>query len=305
MKTLTEFSPLVLRNAAAAREAAGGTSVPGPALAVPVPAVATEGSGSEAAQASGSEAADVSGSEAAQASGSEAAQASGSEAAEVSGSEAAEVSGSEAAEATQAPPAVEDPAIAAIATALGVQPDRAARLIEALDIIGDRLDEVRLVRVFQGEKGPHGAVSRGEFHYVIDRVAGGPRMRDDRRGGRGERRGDRDKPRGLGSLKAGGEKQERKEDERPGRGEMPRAGIGWQLTAAPRDFGGRGRGRGPARGRGPGRRRDGGERDAGGEPGGGPAGEHGDRRDRRDRRDSRGPRRGPREQQRGRDQRPS
>ena len=42
-----------------------------------------------------------------------------------------------------------------------------------------------------------------------------------------------------------------KEDDRPGRGEMPRAGIGWQLTAAPRDFGGEGRGRGGPR-RGPG-----------------------------------------------------
>ena len=153
-----------------------------------------------------------------------------------------------------------------------MQPDRAARLLEALDIIGDRIDQVRLVRVFQGEKGPHGAVSRGEFHYVIDRVAGAQRRGVATTavavaasaavvaaaaavvaaavavaaaaavGGGFGGRGDRDKPRGLGSLKIGAPKEEKKEDDRPGRGEMPRAGIGWQLTAAPRDFGGGGRG---------------------------------------------------------------
>src|SRR5690606_34538709 len=137
-------------------------------------------------------------------------------------------------------PKQDEAAIAAVAEALSVQPDRAARLVEALDIIGDRIDEVRLVRVFQGEKGPQGAVSRGEFHYVIDRVATAQRGRRDdrrgdrrgeRRGDRGERRGgfggrgDRDKPRGLGSLKAGAAKEDKKDDERPGRGEMPRAGI--------------------------------------------------------------------------------
>src|SRR5262249_4593086 len=124
----------------------------------------------------------------------------------------------EAAPAEAAPAAAPaDPRIDAVATALAVQPDRAARLLEALDIIGDDLDDLRLGRVFQGEKGRQHAVSRGEFHYVIDRVSA-PKRRDDRRGGgrgrggeRGERggfggRGDRDKPRGLGSLKAGASK---------------------------------------------------------------------------------------------------
>ncbi|HWU88339.1 MAG TPA: hypothetical protein VN253_13730, partial [Kofleriaceae bacterium] len=209
-----------------------------------------------------------------------------------------------------------DPAIDAVAAALGVQPDRAARLIEALDIVGSSIDQVRLVRVFQGEQGPHGAISRGEFHYVVDRVAGPPRRRDrggrDDRGGRG-RGGDRgggggggggggdrgrggpggerrDKPRGLGSLKVGAQKEEPKEDDRPGRGEMPRAGIGWQLTAAPRDFG---EGRG-GRDRRPPRRGPGGPGGPGGRGpgGGGPGGPGGDRRDRRDRDRGRGPRPG-------------
>jgi hypothetical protein len=188
----------------------------------------------------------------------------------------------------------------AVATALGVQPDRAARLLEAVDLAGD-LDTVRLVRVYQGETGPHGSVSRGEFHYAVDRVAAqAPRRRgrDDRGGGGGgrDRGGDRgprrDKPRGLGSLKVGAPKDDKDDrDDRPGRGEMPRAGIGWQLTAAPREMregrGGPGRG-GPRRGprRGPG---------GPGGPGGfgGPGGPRPEG-DRRDRRPDRGDRRGPR-----------
>jgi hypothetical protein len=184
----------------------------------------------------------------------------------------------------------------AIATELGVQPDRAARLLEALDVVGGDLERVRLVRVYQGEKGPFGAVTKGEgaeaFHYALDRVvgggSGGGRGRGDR-GGRGGRGGDRDdrrgggggggprgggggggggfggdrgppKPRGLGSLRAPGDSapQERRDD-RAGPGEIPRAGIGWQVQYAPRDprgdrgRGGPGRGRGgPRRGRGPG-----------------------------------------------------
>ena len=142
---------------------------------------------------------------------------------------------------------------------------RRARIIEALDIIGDRIDQVRLVRVFQGETGPHGAVTRGEFHYVIDRVAGQQR-RDDRRDDRGGRGGDRGGRGGGGrrrwrwrwwrrrwlrrrarSREAARPRQpqvrrearrRRADDDRPARGEMPRAGIGWQLTAAPRDFSG-------------------------------------------------------------------
>src|SRR5262245_13947347 len=65
-----------------------------------------------------------------------------------------------------------DALLEAMAAELGVQPDRAARLVEALDVAGGDLDRIRLVRVFQGEKGPFGAVSKGEFHYVLDRVAG-------------------------------------------------------------------------------------------------------------------------------------
>ncbi len=175
----------------------------------------------------------------------------------------------------------------AMASALTVAADRVPRLMEALEIVGDQLDNLRLVRVYQGETGPHGAVSRGEFHYSLDRVAGQSRGRGRPEGGRGERGGrdggrggdrggdrgggdrGRDKPRGLGSLikAAVGKQEDTKEDDRPQRGEIPRAGIGWQLTSAPRDDRGGPRGRkGPG---GPGRGRP--SRDAGGP--GGPGGD--------------------------------
>jgi hypothetical protein len=200
-----------------------------------------------------------------------------------------------------------DALLEAIATALGSPAERVPRLLEALEIVGDNIEGIRLVRVYQGETGPLGSVSRGEFHYALDRVAGaggGRRERPSDRGGdrggrgggdRGGRGGGgggpggggggpggdrgRDKPRGLGSLMklAAGEKP-KEDDDRPQRGEIPRAGLGWQLTSAPREFrddkGGRG---GPRKGgpRPPGRGRPGG---GPGGPGGGPGGDDRGRR---------------------------
>ncbi|HLL24833.1 MAG TPA: hypothetical protein VK427_22020, partial [Kofleriaceae bacterium] len=227
MKTLTEFSTLTLRKAAEARAAVSGAAAPSPA-----PAADAASPDSEAAAAEGASEADGGGSGAIE----------GDEGGEA-GEGIADAAGSEGeAQSGEAVPATSesDPVVQALATQLGVQPDRAARLMEALDIVGNRIDQVRLVRVFQGEAGPHGAVSRGEFHYVIDRVAGPSRggSRDDRRGGgdrggrgggdRGGRGGggggggggfggDRGppKPRGLGSLKIGAPKEEKKYDDRP------------------------------------------------------------------------------------------
>jgi hypothetical protein len=154
----------------------------------------------------------------------------------------------------------------ALAAALSIPAERVPRVLETLEIVGDRIERVRLVRVFQGEKGPHGAESRGEFHYSVDYIMSNKPKADSRDEGRGGRsggggggpggpggRGDRDKPKGLGSLKALLNKDSAPAvdgDDRPARGEMPRAGMGWQLTSAPREFrdgGGAGRG-GPKRG---------------------------------------------------------
>lgn len=191
----------------------------------------------------------------------------------------------------------------AIATAITVPAERAQRLLEALDLVGD-VEKVRLVRVFQGEKGPPGATAVGEFHYAIDRVvAGGGGRRSDRGdrpggdrggrgggdrggGGRGGGGGDRGgmgggergppKPRGLSSFKAGAV-TERKEDDRARPGEVPRAGMGWVLTAAPRDARAERKGGGGGGPRGPRRDRPGGDRPGGRGPGGGGGGPGGDR----------------------------
>ncbi len=291
MKTLTEFSTLTLRKAAEAR-AKVRRSAPAPAVdnsAAPVPAQDAVTAPVNAEEPAQVEAAPV----------------------ETDSATPAPSEATESAEASATPAAAPDPAIDAVAAELGVQPDRAARLLEALDIIGDRIDQVRLVRVFQGDTKPTGAVSRGEFHYAIDRVAAPSRARrDDRKrddrggrggggggggggrgGGMGGPGGGRDKPRGLGSLKAGAKEAPKDDDERGPRGEMPRAGIGWQLTAAPREFRG-----GPREGRGGPRRGPGGpggdRRDRRGPGGGGPGGPRGDG-PRGPRSDSRGPR-GPR-----------
>lgn len=162
----------------------------------------------------------------------------------------------------------------AVAAALSLPPSRAARLLEALDVVGD-LGVIRQVRVFQGEAGPAGSISKGEFHYVVDRVVTGGARRDrgGDRGGRGGGRGDRggrgggggrpgmpggknDKPRGLGTLRGAGAQSPPSggADRFEARGDTPRAGQGWELTPAPRESrGGPGgdRGRGPGASRGP------------------------------------------------------
>src|SRR5690349_10579408 len=115
MKTLTEFSTLTLRKAAAVRAAArGGRTVTPTELAQ---AAADDRAASEAAAAAASAEA---GGEA------EAAEPEG----EAPAAEAAPAEGGDAAEAPKAdaPP---DPAIEAVAAALSVQADRAARLLEA------------------------------------------------------------------------------------------------------------------------------------------------------------------------------
>src|SRR5258708_597121 len=162
MKTLTEFSTLTLRKAAAARAAAGGSTVGAPAAEL-----------DDAMDASDSAAANVPEDAAAEAVGGEPAEG-------VGGGLPGGRGGGAPAAGTAAP-------------------GRGGR---------------------GGARGGRGGDGGGR---------GG-----DRGGPGGDRR---DKPRGLGSLKMSAQKDEPKEDDRPGRGEMPRAGIGWQLTAAPRDFG--------------------------------------------------------------------
>src|SRR6476469_1993775 len=148
MKMLTEFSTLTLRKAATARAAAGGATGGASAAELDDAMDASEAAAHEQA---GDASMEPSASEAPEAH------------AEPEASEAPADGASVAAPVETKP----DPIIDAIAAALAVPPDRAARLLEAIDIIGNRLEEVRLVRVFQGEQGPHGSIARGEFHYAI------------------------------------------------------------------------------------------------------------------------------------------
>src|SRR5262245_28613103 len=120
MKTLTEFSTLTLRKAAAARAAAGGAKVGAAAAELDAAMDASESAEEDAPP-------------------EDAAAEPSDEAAAASEPPAGDAQGD----------AKPDPIVEAVASALGVQPDRAARMLEALDIVGNRLDEVRLVRVFQ------------------------------------------------------------------------------------------------------------------------------------------------------------
>src|SRR5690242_13050514 len=71
-----------------------------------------------------------------------------------------------------------------LGTERGGSGDRVARLVEALEAVGDRIERVRLVRVFASPDEPKGAKKVGEFHYLVD-------LQPDARPGRGDARGDK------------------------------------------------------------------------------------------------------------------
>ncbi|MBC8133435.1 MAG: hypothetical protein H7X95_10685, partial [Deltaproteobacteria bacterium] len=103
----------------------------------------------------------------------------------------------DAAVAAAAPPVVDPAELAANAAAaaqieadMGITGDRLARLFEALDSVKQRVDNVRLIRVLQGENPPANARKVGEHYYVADLMPQGQGRRDDR-GDRGGRGGDR------------------------------------------------------------------------------------------------------------------
>ena len=104
----------------------------------------------------------------------------------------------------------EDPGAALAATELeqklAIGGDRLARLMEALEVLRDRAENVRLVRVLSGEDPPANAKKQGDFYYVVDlqpRHEGRSRDRDER-GGRRDGGGDRGRGRGDRSGGGGG-----------------------------------------------------------------------------------------------------
>ena len=59
-------------------------------------------------------------------------------------------------------------------------------MMEALDVIRDRADNVRLVRVMSGDDPPPGAKKQGDFYYLVDLMPRSEPRRNDRgRGGPG------------------------------------------------------------------------------------------------------------------------
>src|SRR5262245_47977923 len=85
-----------------------------------------------------------------------------------------------------APDAAASIEAATVGAAVGITGDRLARLLDALDVVGGKVDDLRMIRVLAGEDPPATAKKRGEFYFVIERLpqAGGYGRRDDRRGGR-------------------------------------------------------------------------------------------------------------------------
>ena len=256
MKTITEFSGILLQRAAEAQQAYRATH-PQPVTPVieevpPPPAATVEGSsaGSEGSSAGSVEAsaagADVVASE------QPSAGTAVNDAAGTSEGSAEAATGEQAAEATVAEPALgSGPEAEAVGAALQVQGDRLTRLMEALDVVGRRVAQVRLVRVVQGESAPSGAQKRGEFFYLIDLMPRPQSMQQDsfdsrdgdrRRGPGGRDRGGRPGGnRGPGGAGGGGgapgsggkfsldRPSGRDGGGREARGETPRAGAGWML----------------------------------------------------------------------------
>jgi hypothetical protein len=98
----------------------------------------------------------------------------------------------------------------AVAKATGLSGDRLGFLCAAVEAVGGRVADVRLVRVFSSEEPVGGAKTVAGHQYLVDmmpstmkQVAGNPREEGGRRGGRGGRGGGGGGGRGGGGTKAG------------------------------------------------------------------------------------------------------
>jgi translation initiation factor IF-2 len=224
MKTITEFSGTVLREAARIRmthlaavpvqqvEAAPPAVAPPPndaagdapetAAEAPVESAGGEATASEAAADAAAETPAEPDMEASTGS-DEGADASAVEATPEGEAAPAEATPVEAApvEADPAIKAADDAARAEVESAMGIKEDRLARLFEALDSVKNRADNVRLVRVLQGEDPPANGRKVGDHVYVADLMPAASKGRRDERDARG---GDRKGGRGFGGGGGGG-----------------------------------------------------------------------------------------------------
>ena len=216
MKTITEFSGIVLRRAAEAQQAFRAEhpqepkAEPAPEAAPPAEENSSAAEPAEAATEGTTEAA-TEGEGATEGAAVDVAASPADDAAEAVPAEdaaPAEPAAAESAPVEAAPPEPVDfgtgPEAEAVGAALQVQGDRLTRLMEALDVVGRRAAQVRLVRVVQGDPAPVGAQKRGEFLYLVDLMPRPQAMQressDGRRGGPGR---DRDGGRGRGGPGGG------------------------------------------------------------------------------------------------------
>ncbi len=237
MKNLTEFSGVILRQAASVRSTklaelkASAKAAPASAVAEaetgPVLADDPNGSIVENQAALAEAAAPAQEAVPAEEAPVEAAPAAEAEAApaEEAPVEAAPAAEAEAAPAEEAPaqeaavpaeeanakkpvePRIDDETLAAaVGKEMGIEGDKLSYLMGALKAVGRKgLAQVRKVRVFQGEEGPAGAFSIGELHFVVDRIVVASKARDEGkgRGGRGKG-GKGGKGRGRSENRGGG-----------------------------------------------------------------------------------------------------
>jgi len=122
---------------------------------------------------------------------------------------------------------------AAVTAATGLSGDRLARLRDAVEVTGRRIDDVRLVRVFGPDEPVPGAATRNGFQYVVDLAPASLRQvtepkRD--RGGRGGRGGGGGGGGGAGggggkgAPKSGGFSMDAMKDDRKGQRSGPGGG---------------------------------------------------------------------------------
>jgi hypothetical protein len=92
---------------------------------------------------------------------------------------------------------------AAASAASGLSGDRLARLREAVEVVGGRLEDVRLVRVFGAEEPVPGAKTVNGFQYLVDLA---PAKMQQNTAPKKEKRGGRGGPGGGGGSGGGGGK---------------------------------------------------------------------------------------------------
>lgn len=91
---------------------------------------------------------------------------------------------------SEAEPAADAPAAErqAVGEAMKIDGDRLSRLMEALEVVGESIAGVRLLRVLSGEQPPPGGVKIGDFYFVVDLIPAAPARRESRPPDAGRRR---------------------------------------------------------------------------------------------------------------------